>query len=205
MTSHARLPGFRQAQRPQAVQQPPWPQDMSPDTGAAPWPPAQAPAAPAPTGPATARAEPRQHGSRRRRNGQARRAKLPGPPAAAESSAGGPPAGRTSAGRPRGERRRGERPRAAKRLDDKTAGPVYIAVLACAGGGMLLAWLSAGGVRWGAVLAGGGLVAAALARLALPARLSGMLAARHRYLDASTLAVLGLGMAVIGLLLPPPT
>jgi Protein of unknown function (DUF3017) len=55
------------------------------------------------------------------------------------------------------------------------------------------------------VLAGGALVAAALARLTLPARLSGMLAARHRYLDASTLAVLGLGMAVIGLLLPPPT
>jgi Protein of unknown function (DUF3017) len=82
---------------------------------------------------------------------------------------------------------------------------VYLAVLACAAGGLLLAWLSVGGVRWGAVLAGGALVVAALARLMLPTRLAGMLAARHRYLDASTLAVLGLGMAVIGLLLPPPT
>jgi hypothetical protein len=82
---------------------------------------------------------------------------------------------------------------------------VYLAVLACAAGGLLLAWLSAGGVRWGAVVAGGAFVAAALARLVLPARMTGMLAARGRYLDSGALAVLGLGMAVIGLLLPPPS
>jgi intracellular septation protein len=44
---------------------------------------------------------------------------------------------------------------------------VYIAVLACAAGGLLLAWLSAGGVRWGAVLAGGALLGRNLIRALL--------------------------------------
>jgi hypothetical protein len=59
-------------------------------------------------------------------------------------------------------------------------------------------------VRLGAALAGAGMLVAAVARIVLPARSAGMLATRQRFTDAATIAVLGLGMLVLGVSLPPP-
>ena len=90
------------------------------------------------------------------------------------------------------------------RDDGGIAGAVpYVVVLVCAVAGLYIAWRqgSAGGGR-GAVVVGIALLVAAGARLALPARLVGLLGTRKRVTDVLTLAVLGTGLIVAGLVLP---
>jgi hypothetical protein len=79
----------------------------------------------------------------------------------------------------------------------------YLTVLVCAVAGVYLAWRqgSAGGGQ-GAVVGGVALLAGALLRLALPARLVGLLGTRKRVTDVLTLAVLGTGLIIAGLVLP---
>ena len=79
----------------------------------------------------------------------------------------------------------------------------YLAVLVCAVVGVYIAWRegSAGGGDGAAVL-GAALLAAAVARLLLPARLAGLLASRKRATDVLTLTVFGVGLLVAGLVLP---
>lgn len=79
----------------------------------------------------------------------------------------------------------------------------YLAVLVCTAAGVYIAWRegSAGGGRGGAIV-GSALLVAAVVRLALPARLAGLLASRHRVTDVLTLTVFGAGLLVAGLVLP---
>jgi Protein of unknown function (DUF3017) len=51
-------------------------------------------------------------------------------------------------------------------------------------------------------VAGIALLVAALVRLVLPARLVGLLGTRKRVTDVLTLAVLGIGLIIVGLVLP---
>lgn len=83
-------------------------------------------------------------------------------------------------------------------------GVLYPAVLVCVAAAAALVWISPRDIRIGAAFAGGAMAVVALARLVLPERAAGMLGCRHRYLDAVTLAAFGLGIAIVGLLLPPP-
>jgi hypothetical protein len=78
-----------------------------------------------------------------------------------------------------------------------------LSVLVVAVAGVYIAWRqgSVGG-RDGGVVAGGALLAAAAVRLLLPAGLSGLLAVRKRSTDVCTLAALGIGLLVVGLVLP---
>jgi Protein of unknown function (DUF3017) len=78
-----------------------------------------------------------------------------------------------------------------------------LAVLACTAFGVYIAWRqgSAGG-GYGGVVGGAALLAAAIARLVLPARLAGLLATRKRATDVITLTALGAGLLVAGLVLP---
>ena len=55
---------------------------------------------------------------------------------------------------------------------------------------------------WGTGIMGGALLAAALARLALPPRFAGMLATRSKIIDVLTFTVLGTGTLALSLLLP---
>jgi drug/metabolite transporter (DMT)-like permease len=79
----------------------------------------------------------------------------------------------------------------------------YLTVLVCAVAGVYIAWRqgSAGGGQ-GAVVGGVALLVGALVRLALPARLVGLLGTRKRVTDVLTLAVLGAGLIIAGLVLP---
>ncbi len=79
----------------------------------------------------------------------------------------------------------------------------YLAVLVCAAVAVYIAWRegSAGGGD-GAVILGAALLAAAVARLLLPARLAGLLATRKRATDVLTLTVFGVGLLISGLVLP---
>ena len=100
-----------------------------------------------------------------------------------------------AAGRPQGSRARGDR---------RIVGVIpYLAVLVVVAAGLYIAWRlgSAGGGR-GAVIAGAALLAGAVIRMALPGRLAGLLASRHRVTDVLTLAVFGAGLLVAGLVLP---
>ena len=78
-----------------------------------------------------------------------------------------------------------------------------LTVLVVAVGGVYIAWRqgSAGG-REGGLVAGCALLAAAAVRLMLPAGLGGLLAVRSRATDVCTLATLGVGLLVVGLVLP---
>ena len=79
----------------------------------------------------------------------------------------------------------------------------YLTVLVCVIAGVYIAWRegSAGGGQ-GAVVGGVALLIGALVRLALPARLAGLLGTRKRATDVLTLTVLGAGLIVAGLVLP---
>ena len=79
----------------------------------------------------------------------------------------------------------------------------YLAVLACTVVGVYVAWDqgSTGGGK-GGVVCGAALLAAALARLVLPARLVGLLGTRKRAIDVLTLTAFGGGLLVAGLVLP---
>jgi Protein of unknown function (DUF3017) len=79
----------------------------------------------------------------------------------------------------------------------------YLAVMVAVGVGLLIAWSqgSAGGGR-GAVVSGIAVLAGAFLRLALPARLVGLLGTRKRAADVITLTVIGVGLIAAGLVLP---
>jgi hypothetical protein len=76
-------------------------------------------------------------------------------------------------------------------------------VLVCVAAGIYIAWHQGShGGGLGGVVAGVALLAAAAARLALPARLAGLLAVRHRATDVVTLIILGVSLLAVGLVLP---
>ena len=111
----------------------------------------------------------------------------------------GEQAARTGSGATAG-RRQGRR----ARRDRRIVGIIpYLAVLVVVAAGVYIAWRqgSAGGGR-GGVIAGVALLAGAAIRMALPRRLAGLLASRHRVTDVLTLAVLGASLLVAGLVLP---
>jgi hypothetical protein len=78
----------------------------------------------------------------------------------------------------------------------------YLVVLVCVVGGLYIAWREGSEGGRGAVVAGIALFVAALVRLALPVRLVGLLGTRKRVTDVLTLAVLGIGLVIVGLVLP---
>jgi hypothetical protein len=78
-----------------------------------------------------------------------------------------------------------------------------LAVLVVVAAGVYIAWgQGTAGGREGGAIAGCALLAAAAVRLLLPAGLSGLLAVRKRSTDVCTLAVFGVGLLVVGLVLP---
>jgi hypothetical protein len=79
----------------------------------------------------------------------------------------------------------------------------YLIVLACTVGGVLWAWSGAHAVADGAGVVGGALLAAAVARLALPQSAVGLLASRRRFADVLAFGALGAGLLVVALVLPP--
>ncbi len=70
---------------------------------------------------------------------------------------------------------------------------------------IVLMWQRALSIRGGTLAVAGFVLAAALARLALPERRAGMLVSRRRLADVGVLTVLGTGLLVAGLVLPPQT
>jgi hypothetical protein len=78
----------------------------------------------------------------------------------------------------------------------------YLVVLVCVLGGLYIAWRQGAEGGRGAVVGGVALLVAALVRLVLPARLVGLLGTRKRVTDVLTLAALGVGLIVAGLVLP---
>ena len=79
----------------------------------------------------------------------------------------------------------------------------YLVVLACAVAGIWWAWSGSPDVGNGAGVVGGGLLAAAIARLALPPHAVGLLASRRRLADVLALGILGAGLLVLAFVLPP--
>jgi hypothetical protein len=79
----------------------------------------------------------------------------------------------------------------------------YLAVLLCTVLGVYVAWsLGSAGGGAGGVVVGSALLAAAVARLVLPASLAGLLANRKRATDVLTLTVFGASLLAAGLVLP---
>jgi Protein of unknown function (DUF3017) len=78
----------------------------------------------------------------------------------------------------------------------------YLIVLAGVVVGLLAAWDGPGHAGRGAAVAGGALLAAAAARLVLPARYAGLLASRGKALDVTIFAVLGAAVLGVALSLP---
>jgi hypothetical protein len=79
----------------------------------------------------------------------------------------------------------------------------YLAVLICTLAGVYVAWhQGAAGAGRGGIVSGLALLAAAVLRLLLPARLVGLLGTRKRAIDVLTLTVFGAGLLVAGLVLP---
>lgn len=79
----------------------------------------------------------------------------------------------------------------------------HLVVLVCVAAGIYIAWHQGShGGGLGGVVAGVALLAAAAARLALPTRLAGLLAVRHRATDVVTLIILGVSLLAVGLVLP---
>jgi hypothetical protein len=81
----------------------------------------------------------------------------------------------------------------------------YLLVLAAVIAGLTLIWQGQQHVRAGTLTVAGALFAAALARLVLPERWAVMLATRRRYMDVTALAILAVGLLVVGLVLPIPS
>jgi hypothetical protein len=74
----------------------------------------------------------------------------------------------------------------------------YLVVLVCVVGGLYIAWREGSDGGRGAVVAGISLFVAAL----VPVRLVGLLGTRKRVTDVLTLAVLGIGLIIVGVVLP---
>jgi hypothetical protein len=79
----------------------------------------------------------------------------------------------------------------------------YLIVLACTIGGVVWAWTGAHAVSNGSGVVGVALLAAAVARLALPQSAVGLLASRRRFADVLAFCALGAGLLVVALVLPP--
>src|SRR5262249_40113637 len=79
-----------------------------------------------------------------------------------------------------------------------------LGVLICVTAGIYVAWHQGGGhaAGRGGAIAGATLLVAAVARLALPRPLVGLLAVRNRGTDAATLLALGACLLTVGLVLP---
>ncbi|MDO5676286.1 MAG: DUF3017 domain-containing protein [Propionibacteriaceae bacterium] len=67
--------------------------------------------------------------------------------------------------------------------------------------GVVLAML--GRWRMASVLIGGSLLVAAVLRLALPRRVSGLLVVRRRWIDVSVMTVLGVAVVALAFIVPP--
>ena len=78
----------------------------------------------------------------------------------------------------------------------------YLGVLVCAAVGLYISWHQGSHGGEGGVIAGAALLAAAGIRLVLPTKLAGLLASRHRAIDVLTLTAFGIGLLVLGLVLP---
>jgi hypothetical protein len=78
----------------------------------------------------------------------------------------------------------------------------YLIVLAGAAAGMLLAWQGSRYAAGGAALLGCSMLAAALARLVLPARYAALLSCRRKASDVLAFAVLGAAVLAVALTLP---
>ncbi len=78
----------------------------------------------------------------------------------------------------------------------------YLVVLAGAAAGLFFAWQGSRYASLGAVLVGGALLAAALARLLLPARYAGLLTSRQKAPDVAAFAVFGAAVLALALMLP---
>ena len=106
----------------------------------------------------------------------------------------------------RARRRRGATPRGARAKSPPGAQLPYLFVLAVAIGG--LAWMWQGGIeraKEGTLALAGAMFIGALARTVLPEARAGMLASRRRLVDVVSLAALGIGLLVVGLVLPTPS
>ena len=79
----------------------------------------------------------------------------------------------------------------------------YAVVLLIAAAGIWWAWGGSHDVGNGAGVVGGALLAAAIARLALPQSAVGLLASRRRFADVLALGAFGAGLLVLALVLPP--
>ena len=79
----------------------------------------------------------------------------------------------------------------------------YAVVLLIAAAGIWWAWRGSHDVGNGAGVVGGALLAAAIARLALPQSAIGLLASRRRFADVLALGAFGTGLLVLALVLPP--
>jgi Protein of unknown function (DUF3017) len=78
----------------------------------------------------------------------------------------------------------------------------YLIVLAGTAAGMLVAWAGSKYAGRGAALIGASLLAAALARLILPARYVGLLATRRKASDVLGFAVFGAAVLAVAIALP---
>jgi Protein of unknown function (DUF3017) len=78
----------------------------------------------------------------------------------------------------------------------------YLIVLAGTAAGMLVAWHGSKYAGRGAGLIGASLLAAALARLILPARYAGLLATRRKASDVLGFAVFGAAVLAVAIALP---
>jgi Protein of unknown function (DUF3017) len=108
--------------------------------------------------------------------------------------------------RDRGSRDRGSRGRGAPRGEATAAGGLawlpYLIVLAGVAAGMFVAWQGSKYAGRGAALAGCSLLAAALARLILPARYAGLLASRRKASDVLAFAAFGAAVLAVAISLP---
>jgi Protein of unknown function (DUF3017) len=78
----------------------------------------------------------------------------------------------------------------------------YLIVLAGVAVGLYVAWRGSQQAGRGAAVVGGALLAAAAARLVLPARYAGLLVTRGKALDVTALAVLGAAVLGVAVSLP---
>ncbi len=97
----------------------------------------------------------------------------------------------------------GRRSHAPRAKPARVAQLPYLLVLAIAVGGLAWTWQGGiGRVKEGTLALAGAMFIGALARLVLPEARAGMLASRRRLVDVVSLAALGIGLLVAGLVLP---
>ena len=92
----------------------------------------------------------------------------------------------------------------APRKPRTVGGFVYLVVLGTAAAGLAL--IAFGPFRTGLAVMGAGLVLGALGRLVIPADRAGMLGIRRKFVDVTTLLLLGGGLFVLAVVIPdrPP-